>query len=79
MSRAERDKRRRDRMRAAGICVNGWSHGKVHRGDLCLRCWSRKSQADQAAWRDGSHRLHRQRSDEQLDARARELDARGDA
>jgi hypothetical protein len=42
LPRAAREKRRRDAMRAAGACVNGWSHGRAVRGGRCARCWARK-------------------------------------
>ncbi len=31
-------KTRRDRLRAAGLCINGDRHGKATHGVLCARC-----------------------------------------
>lgn len=39
---AAQTRRKRERMRAAGVCVNGWSHGQAVKGGRCQACWDKK-------------------------------------
>lgn len=39
---AAQTRKKREKMRAAGICVNGWSHGPAVKGGRCQSCWDKK-------------------------------------
>jgi hypothetical protein len=46
---------RKRRLRAAGLCVNGKSHGKAFKGGRCEACWNRKLEAQREPQRLAYH------------------------